>query len=451
MTAGYLKAMTTHPSSPSPSEERLERLLAIARRLSASADLGAVLEVVIDALRDLLQSERATVFELDADRAELVAHTGHGLSPGELRLPLEQGIAGACARSRRIVRVDDVARDPRFHAAADEVTGFVTRSAMAIPLLDDEGELIGVAQVLNHAEGSYGPEDEPIAAGLAAHAAVALKRARLLADRVARAALERELETARAIQQAAQPRRDLALPGYTIAAHTIPALSCGGDVCDFGPLIRRRLAAASAPTEAIDGAFFLVADATGHGVGPALQATATRAVLRAALRLTDDLALAVEIANRQLAEDAPAGRFVTAWIARLDLARHELETFSAGQAPILVHRAASRSIDARGADAIPLGVLEEGFGPIDMKRIRLEPGDAVIAASDGYFEARSPSGAVFGEERVTAVLCAAFARGLAAAEAVAELDAETLRFTASEGTTDDRTIVVIQRRDAHGS
>jgi hypothetical protein len=130
--------MTTHPSSTSPSEARQERQLA----------------VVIDALRDLPHREHATVFELDAANAGLVAHTGRGLATGELRSPLAQGLAGACARSWRIPRVDDVARDPRIRAAADAASGFVAQRAMASPRLDDGGERIGVAQVLVHAERS---------------------------------------------------------------------------------------------------------------------------------------------------------------------------------------------------------------------------------------------------------------------------------------------------------
>ncbi|MBK9385339.1 MAG: SpoIIE family protein phosphatase [Planctomycetes bacterium] len=437
--------MTTNPHDSDLRDERLERLLAVARRLSASADLEAVLLVVIDALRDLLHSERATVFELDAATQELVAHTAHGLARGELRVRLSQGLVGACARSRAIVSVNEVARDGRFLAATDAATGFVTRSAMAIPLLDEAGELIGVAQVLNRREGLYDARDEALAAGLAAHAAIALKRAHLIADRVARAALERELETARAIQQAAQPRRSLILADYAFAARTIPALSCGGDVCDYGPLIRGRIAGADAPAEAIDGAFFLVADATGHGVGPALQATATRAMLRTALRLTEDLATAVEIVNRQLVEDAPSGRFVTAWFGRLDSTRHELHGICAGQAPILIYRAAQHRFETLGADAIPLGVLDEGFGPLVPWTVRLHPGDAVITASDGYFEAQARDGEIFGEERVQQCLLDAFARGLSPDAAAAALDDQTLAFAAADQTEDDRTVVIVRR------
>jgi phosphoserine phosphatase len=437
--------MTTNPHEPQLRDERLERLLTVARRLSASADLEEVLQVVIDALRDLLRSERATVFELDAAKQELVTHTGHGLAHGEIRVPLSQGLVGACARERAIVSVNDVARDGRFLSATDAATGFVTRSAMAIPLIDEAGALIGVAQVLNRREGCYDARDEALATGLAAHAAIALKRAHLIADRLARAALEQELETARAIQQAAQPKRSLTLADYAFAARTIPALSCGGDVCDYGALIRGRIAGADAPSEAIDGAFFLVADATGHGVGPALQATATRAMLRAALRLTDDLAVAVEIVNRQLVEDAPGGRFVTAWFGRLDTVRHELHGICAGQAPILIYRARTRSFEALGADAIPLGVLDEGFGPLAPWKVRLGPGDAVITASDGYFEALAPDGEVLGEERVQQCLLDAFARGLAPDAIAAALDEHTLAFAASEQTPDDRTVVIVQR------
>ena len=57
------------PEGVEPLQQKtLRRLLAIARQLGASSDLRQILSVIIDAMRDLLDAERATVFERDRRR-----------------------------------------------------------------------------------------------------------------------------------------------------------------------------------------------------------------------------------------------------------------------------------------------------------------------------------------------------------------------------------------------
>ena len=77
-------------------DDALYRVLDVARHLSASADLKQILAVIIDAMRDLLDARRATVFEYDAKTHELFTTVAHGLTvgedsqheaTGELRLP----------------------------------------------------------------------------------------------------------------------------------------------------------------------------------------------------------------------------------------------------------------------------------------------------------------------------------------------------------------------------
>ncbi|MHC5006600.1 MAG: GAF domain-containing protein, partial [Planctomycetota bacterium] len=143
--------------------ETLERVLDAARRLSASSDLTEVLAVILDALRDTLDAERATVFEYDPEHDELFSTVAHGLAgpvgagrvaalaePGEgIRMPADAGLAGQCAKERRVLNIPDAYADHRFNSDIDRRTGFRTRSILAAPLLDLDGELIGVAQVLN--------------------------------------------------------------------------------------------------------------------------------------------------------------------------------------------------------------------------------------------------------------------------------------------------------------
>src|SRR5512143_2097266 len=65
-----------------------------------------------------------------------------------LRIPADQGIAGAVVQSGAGLRIDDVTADPRFNSRADRTTGFTTRAILCVPLAARTG-IVGVLQVVN--------------------------------------------------------------------------------------------------------------------------------------------------------------------------------------------------------------------------------------------------------------------------------------------------------------
>jgi phosphoserine phosphatase len=423
-------------------EDALRRVLEVARHLSASADLKQILAVIIDAMRDLLDARRATVFEYDAATHELFTTVAHGLTvgedtqheaTGEIRMPADAGLAGESVRSRAIVNVPDAHADPRFNADVDRQTGFRTRSLLTIPLVDHADELVGVAQVLNKSSGAFDAHDEEIAAALASQAAVALRRGRLLEDRIMREKLERDLEVAREIQQRSFPDTLPELDGFELDAWNRPADQTGGDTYD----VIQRDGDGS-------GTVLLMADATGHGVGPALSVTQVRSMLRMALRMDAALEDIAAHLNRQLHADLPTGRFVTAWLGELDVDAHTIASLSAGQAPLLAYRAATDTVESFAADTVPLGILPDQAFEIG-RRVVLEPGDIFLVASDGIYEAMRPGdNEEFGEARVRELL-----RDQAdeSAKRIARVIRRSVRtFTENAPAGDDRTMIVIKRQ-----
>jgi hypothetical protein len=126
---------------------RTDKLLELSRKLAETGDLPSILSLVIDALRDLLDADRATVFEYDAKTDELFTQVAHGIggagdAPKVIRIPRAAGIAGAAATSRQIVNIPDAYEDARFNRAVDQRTGYRTRTILSIPLLDHDGQLV---------------------------------------------------------------------------------------------------------------------------------------------------------------------------------------------------------------------------------------------------------------------------------------------------------------------
>lgn len=433
--------------------ESLRRVLHVARLLGALDDLKTILSVIIDAMRDALDAERATVFEFDQTSATLFSTVAHGLTmtadmpaSGEIRIPVSAGLAGECARTRQIINVPDAYADPRFNRAVDRQTGFRTRSILAIPLEGVDGELIGVAQVLNKnvaLGGTFTEDDKEIAISLAAQAAVAIKRARLLEDRMVREKLERDIQLARRMQQESWPAYMPALEGYDLAGFSRPADETGGDAYDAVGLLRRGSAVEVAEEdERAEAALLFIADATGHGLGPAISVTQARSMARMGIRSGEDIyAIALNM-NKQLCDDLPSGRFVTAWLALLDARSHTLTTFSAGQAPLLHFRAADGSVEVLGAETVPFGVLPD-LGQDRPRVVALEPGDVFAVLSDGYYEASLESGEQFGDKRVAEIIRAR--RGCTSQEILTAVHEAVEAFTGGAPPADDQTALIVRR------
>ncbi len=416
---------------PNPGSELrddvVRRLLEVARHLSGSANLRQILSVIINAMRDTLAADRATVFEYDEARQQLVSTVAHGL---DIRIPADSGLAGQCAQQRSIINVPEAYEDDRFDQSTDERTGYRTRSILTVPLLDDDQTLIGVTQVLNKFGGPFDDNDEEIALGLASLAAVAIRRGRLLEDQLVREKLQRDLQLARQIQQSTFPKQLPRLPDFEIAAWSEPAEETGGDAFDV------------IGDDDADRVLLLLADATGHGVGPALAVTQLRAMLRMAARIGAELPTVAMHMNHQLCDDLPSGKFITAWIGELNVADRTLQSFSAGQGPLLRYDAARDAFEQLHGDTLPFGVVSE-LDIVMPPPILLGEGDIFAVVSDGIFEATDDRGREFSAARTMEVI--RVCRNGSAQAILTGLKKSVAAFSGDVAAADDRTAIIIKR------
>lgn len=405
--------------------QKLRRILEITRRMGVTADLDTLLPIIVDAACDVLDCERATIFLYEPQQNELVSRVARDSEP--IRLSAETGIAGAAARQRACINVPDAYGDPRFNPAFDQRSGFRTRSLLAVPMENLDGQLIGVLQAINKRAGAFSASDEELARLLAAQAGVALDRARLIEAWAERQRMARDLALAREIQQAQFPQQAPRIDGYAIVGWNRPADETGGDCYDFIRLPDGRVVV-------------MLADATGHGISAALIIAQFRSLMRALFSVTDDLAQIIHSANALLCADLDGRRFVTAVVGIVDPAGARFEYVAAGQGP-LIHLAQTAA-SVRRAVTFPLGVTETlpRFSP---QSFPLEPGDLIALLTDGFFEALNPNDEAFGVERVLAVLRRPDAGSL---ETLLEtLCNEVDRFSCGQRQADDLTAVLIRR------
>ncbi|XP_032675457.1 cGMP-specific 3',5'-cyclic phosphodiesterase-like isoform X2 [Odontomachus brunneus] len=72
----------------------------------------------------------------------------------EIKIPFGVGIAGYVAQTKEIINITDAYKDPRFNSAIDMRTGYKTTLILSMPICNYEGDVIGVAQIINKTNGS---------------------------------------------------------------------------------------------------------------------------------------------------------------------------------------------------------------------------------------------------------------------------------------------------------
>lgn len=238
-----------------------------------------------------------------------------------------------------------------------------------------------------------------------------------------------DLDIARTIQQGLLPSRSPSLDGFDVAGWNRPADQTGGDYFDWQMLSDGRLAVS-------------LADATGHGIGPALVTASCRAYARASF-LSGDLDSLLDDLNRLLAEDLPDNRFVTFAVVFLDPVGSRVKVLSAGHGPILWYRYATDKIENLEAQGIPLGMIAGvRYGPGTERS--LASGDMLALVTDGFYEWENPEGEEFGLTRLEEVIRES--RDDSAEEVIARLRSAVESFCKGTEQQDDLTAVILRRK-----
>jgi sigma-B regulation protein RsbU (phosphoserine phosphatase) len=290
-------------------------------------------------------------------------------------------------------------------------------------------------------EAAYSRADLQLLNTVARQTGMAIENSRL-AETVAhqlaqRELFDREIQLARSIQQRLLPVRLPAIEGFAFAGICEPAQSVGGDYFDFIPLPQGRIA-------------FAIGDVSGKGIPAALLMASLQASLRGLLAgeifasgSTPDLAVLMAKLNALIYDATPASRFVTLLLGILDTQTGEVSLANAGHCPALLGRQPSSS---RGKELIQssargpaLGLRREATYPTET--LQLQPGDLLLAYTDGVSEAMNPDREEFGDEAVRQFTVSL--NGTSARAAIEDLRREVHRFAAGAPQHDDLTAIAV--------
>ncbi len=212
-----------------------------------------------------------------------------------------------------------------------------------------------------------------------------------VADRVV---MKRDLQIAKEIQTWLLPAHPPQLPGLDIAFTTRPANTVAGDYYDVF----------ARPREASESDTFLIAiaDVAGKSIPAAMLMATFQASLKTLSSTPCELAELVCRMNRYACGNSQNGRrFTTAFIAEFDPLSRRLTYVNAGHNdPIL--RRQSGVIERLGIGGLPLGIMEEAI--YQSGNVTIQPGDWLVAFTDGVIEAENNFQQEYGEQRFISML-----------------------------------------------
>src|SRR5277367_1951051 len=142
-------------------------------------------------------------------------------------------------------------------------------------------------------------------------------------------------------------------------------------------------------------------DIAGKGVAAGMWFTNLAGLLQSYGRPDSDPATIASEVNRHLCYLRPVAPFVTGFIAQIDCDRGELTYCNAGHFPPILLRASGETVLLDQGGPL-LGAIEHA--EFYSGELTLEPGDVLVAYSDGVLECCNPSGEEFGTDRLVETL-----------------------------------------------
>jgi serine phosphatase RsbU (regulator of sigma subunit) len=257
-----------------------------------------------------------------------------------------------------------------------------------------EGEhLLGFVALAEKAAGyKYSSEDINLLQVLSNQMVTALITARLYVESIERLRLQEEVSMARQIQLDLLPSSPPKSQHVSIAVHSAPSRTIGGDFYDFIQLPNNRLG-------------IVIADASGKGMPAALMIAQIQAMIRSEVNNGIPISTMLKNINQQIATSTSPEKYVTLFYGELDPSTGEFVYSNAGHNyPVLV-RSGNRieHLDKGGTVIGALPMLE-----FSSSVVKLESQDLLFLFTDGLSEAMNAAEEEYGEERVKRLICENF-------------------------------------------
>lgn len=412
---------TPLPASGGSTNRTIDALLHAGQELAGHQPLHELFPAILKLALSAVEAKRGVILTLENSGLKVRASQGEEFT-------ISTAVRDRVLREKCSLVISDAQSDEALKGQKSIVLQRV-RSMMAVPLQTGD-RVIGLIYVDN---GSvfrpFSPEDLDLLTVMANVAAIRIEHARLASVEQAEKLMESELAQASEIQQSLLPLEAPHLEDFDLAGYNLPCRTVGGDYYDFLPYKDGRLGV-------------VVGDVSGKGLPAALLMSSLQARVQMLIETAPDPAFAVTTLNRNLAERALLGKFITFFYGLLDPATGHLQYSNAGHNPPLLVRANGQIEELRGSGLV-MGLLPSSS--YELYEATLEPGDLLALFSDGVTEASNADGEEFGEQGLAKFLLDHRSQGCT--HMIRSLSDHVRNWSGTAVFADDFTIVLVRREN----
>ncbi len=408
--------------------DRLALINEVHQALAGPITLDALLDLILERAFAHLRPEHGAIFlRKETGGFERAASQAAPGAVGEL--VYSESLIDEVANKGMAARVVDTFTDERFSGAQSIVNAGV-RSLIAAPLLDPGGTLGFMVLSSNAGLRPFTEDDLELLVTLASVAAMRIRNVSLAEEAVERQRFEWELRQARRIQIGLFPDALPEIAGYDLFGGNVPSRGVSGD---YYEVLQR-----AEGKECV----LLLADVSGKGMSASLLTGYLEALASVPIEAGMEPHDVFNKISVPFYRRTPPSRFATMVLVVLEPAAGTLRYANAGHNPALIVRSGGE-VEWLDATGLPLGLIDDSR--YELGTSFLKPGDTLALYSDGYTEAMNSDAQEYGIDRLARVLTENGTLPLEEIARVIERDLE--EFTRGEAIVDDRTIVLVRRRE----
>ena len=413
--------------------QRLETLNALASDLIEDRPLDQLFGHIVDRVMEHLHPSRAAIAILGPDgRSFTHVELRRRSSNDQDELTISQTLLRELVEEKKALAYINVHSDEKLSQAHSIIMQGIY-SILCAPMIINDA-VVGLLYVdFLFTQRDIAEDDVRLIAQIARFAGIKLETTRLREEAIEKRITDEELKMAAGIQRRLLPKAPAGIKGYSFSGMNQPCRTVSGDYYDFVLRPDGRL-------------YVVIGDVSGKGVTAGLMMAGLQVAFRIFSKQDPDPATFVTLLNQSLRETLPRSKFVSLFLARLDMTTGVVEYVNAGHTPPLwLH--GDNTVEEVVAGDILLGILT-GAQYVN-RRIHLQPGDSLILYTDGVTEAQNAAGSELGAQKLGDTL--AQFHGLSA-DAVATAVIETVLAHAGDydSLDDDLTIVVVSRDGLNG-
>ncbi|MCQ2612849.1 MAG: serine/threonine-protein phosphatase [Treponemataceae bacterium] len=358
----------------------------------AGLDYNEEIEVLNEKiLRIFKDNVRTEVLEILVEEKEGNLKTLYSSRQRAVTIPANSPIFDAALNDKRDVIFRSHAETRhRLAMARDELTKLFDSTQTEVLILLHEGRHVFGAILLGEKRlgNAYTDYDYTVFNRLYSHFFVIGYYLQNIANESVVGTVNREIQMSGQIIQSIQENMDfIRSPKVDVGYISMAAHNLGGEYYDFIRLTDERH-------------IIVLGDISGKGINASMSTVILKSVVRTFLAETHDFKQLVQKTNAFIRNNLPKGTFLAAVFMLIDFSDNTLYYINCGIPALFMYNQAYNNVIEIQGEGRVLGFVKNIEKLVHVKKIKLNPGDIVLATTDGLLNTKSIRGEDFGRDRV---------------------------------------------------